>query len=324
MPNEILSYKAAPNGAMTTHPAQAATISPLPDGEPSSALASGSALGQYLKDCRARLDPSAFGFSSARRRTPGLRREEVALIAHISPTWYTWLEQGRGGAPSTDVLERLARALMLTDAERDHLYLLGLGHLPHVRYQPDRDISPRLQRVLDALDESPALIKNATWDILAWNRAAAAVLTDYATLPVQERNVMRLMFCRHSDVPARQAEWLKIARFVIAIFRSETARLGITEAVQPMVEELSRESAEFAALWRENSVSNHGGGVKELLHPHGGRLTLEYSAFGIDGRPDLAMLVYQPVSDADRDAVRALMDEHAANMIHSSKAVSER
>ena len=118
-------------------------------------------LGIYLKDRRAKLDPAAFGFSHTRRRTSGLRREEVAQRAHISPTWYTWLEQGRGGAPSVDVLDRIARALMLTDVEREHLFLLGLGHPPEVRYKKDEGVTPRLQRVLDALEPTPALIRTA-------------------------------------------------------------------------------------------------------------------------------------------------------------------
>src|ERR1700761_3715217 len=109
-------------------------------------------LGTYLKDRRTKLDPSAFGFPAGRRRTPGLRREEVAQRANISPTWYTWLEQGRGGAPSADVLDRISRALMLTDVEREHLYLLGLGRPPEARYQGSEGVSPRLQRVLDALN----------------------------------------------------------------------------------------------------------------------------------------------------------------------------
>src|SRR5712672_3807829 len=136
-------------------------------------------LGTYQKDRRTKLDPAAFGFASERRRTPGLRREEVAQRANISPTWYTWLEQGRGGAPSADVLDRIARALMLTDVEREHLFLLGLGRPPEVRYQAAESVTPRLQRVLDALELSPALVKTATWDVVAWNRAAAAVLADY-------------------------------------------------------------------------------------------------------------------------------------------------
>lgn len=116
-------------------------------------------LGIYLRDRRNRLDPAAFGFAGGRRRTPGLRREEVARRANISPTWYTWLEQGRGGAPSADVLDRIAKGLMLTEPEREHLYMLALGHPPDARYQPIDGISPRLQRVLDAMPLSPAIIK---------------------------------------------------------------------------------------------------------------------------------------------------------------------
>src|SRR3954471_11446689 len=120
-------------------------------------------LGTYLRDRRARLDPASFGLASGRRRTPGLRREEVAQRANISATWYTWLEQGRGGAPSAAVLERIAKGLLLTEPEREHLFMLGLGRPPEVRYQAVDGISPRLQRVLDALELSPAIIKTATW-----------------------------------------------------------------------------------------------------------------------------------------------------------------
>ena len=126
-----------------------------------------SKLGAYLRDRRARLDPMALGYPGGRRRTPGLRREEVAQRANISPTWYTWLEQGRGGAPSADVLNRIAAGLMLTEAEREHLFLLGLGRPPEVRYKAVEGVTPRLQRVLDALEVSPALIKTATWDVVA-------------------------------------------------------------------------------------------------------------------------------------------------------------
>ena len=159
-------------------------------------------LGPILKDRRAKLDPAAFGFPLKRRRTPGLRREEVAQRANVSATWYTWLEQGRGGAPSADVLDRIARAMMLTDLEREHLFLLGLGRPPEVRYRAPDGISPRLQRLLDTLEYSPAFIRTATWEVIAWNRAAAAVLTDYSTLPDGQRNVLRMMF-RDSRVRAR-------------------------------------------------------------------------------------------------------------------------
>ncbi|MET0290016.1 MAG: helix-turn-helix transcriptional regulator, partial [Pseudoxanthomonas sp.] len=179
-----------------------------------------SPLGTYLKDRRTRLDPAALGFPLTRRRTPGLRREEVAQRAHVSPTWYTWLEQGRGGAPSADVLERIARALLLTDVEREHLFFLGLGRPPErVATSSEEGVTPRLQRVLDALDTSPAFVKTLWWDVLAWNRAAAAVMTDYGQLPPEERNILRQVFC-NPRVRAAQPDWQGVARFVVAAFRA--------------------------------------------------------------------------------------------------------
>src|SRR6202042_3489411 len=168
-------------------------------------------LGTYLKDRRTKLDPAAFGLSAARRCTPGLRREEVAQRANISATWYTWLEQGRGGAPSADVLDRIARALMLTDVEREHLFLIGLGRPPEARYRKDEGVTPRLQRVLDALEPTPALIRTATWDVVAWNEAATVMLFNYGSVPLQERNVLRFFFL---DPRARAAhyDWEGVAR----------------------------------------------------------------------------------------------------------------
>src|ERR1700731_180990 len=158
-------------------------------------IAAENLLGAYLKDRRAKLDPAAFGLPPERRRTPGLRREEVAHRANISSTWYTWLEQGRGGAPSADVLNRIARALMLTDVQREHLFLLALGRPPEVHFQTADGVTPRLQRVLDSLELSPAYVKTSTWDIVAWNRAATAVLCDCEALAPRQRNGGRLLFC---------------------------------------------------------------------------------------------------------------------------------
>src|SRR6478609_7008529 len=166
-------------------------------------------LGTFLRDRRSRLDPAVFGFSG-RRRTPGLRREEVAQRANISPTWYTWLEQGRGGAPSADVLNRIASGLMLTEPEREHIFMLALGRPPEVRYRPAAGITPRLQRLLDTLETSPALVKTATWDVVAWNPAAAVVLTDWATVPPGERNILRRMF-GDPRVRAAQHDWESVA-----------------------------------------------------------------------------------------------------------------
>lgn len=263
-------------------------------------------LGDFLRSRRTRLDPASFGFSG-RRRTPGLRREEVAQRAHISPTWYTWLEQGRGGAPSADVLDRVASALMLTDAEREHLFMLGLGRPPEVRYRSVESVNPRLQRLLDLLDASPAIIRTATWDIVAWNRAAAVVLTDYGALPAGQRNILHFLFC-DSTARAKQHDWDSVARFVVSAFRADVARAGLASEVGELVDELCSVSPEFGALWRDNEVLGHGGGdgVKRLLHPELGSIELEYSAFSVDGRPDLSMIVYNPLDGEMAERIRVL------------------
>jgi transcriptional regulator with XRE-family HTH domain len=263
-------------------------------------------LGCYLRDRRAKLDPAAFGFPPERRRTPGLRREEVAQRAHISSTWYTWLEQGRGGAPSAHVLDRIARALMLTDVEREHLFLLGLGHAPEVRYRKDEGVTPRLQRVLDALELSPALVRTATWDVVAWNRAATVMLTDYGSVPPEQRNILRFIFL-DPTVRAAQYDWESVARMVVSAFRVDAARAGAAAEVEPLVDELCRRSPEFKALWRDNDVRSHGEGTKHLRHPVIGALAFEYSAFAVDGRPDLNMVVYNPATPADAEKIRLLM-----------------
>ncbi|WP_321868813.1 helix-turn-helix transcriptional regulator [Burkholderia ubonensis] len=265
-----------------------------------------SSLGDFLRSRRMRLDPASFGFSG-RRRTPGLRREEVAQRAHISPTWYTWLEQGRGGAPSADVLDRVASALMLTEAEREHLFMLGLGRPPKVRYKAVESVNPRLQRLIDLLDASPAIIRTATWDIVAWNRAAAVVLTDYGALPAGQRNILYFLF-RDPAARAKQHDWDSVARFVVGGFRADVARAGLASEVGELVGELCGISPEFEALWRNNEVLDHGDGdhVKRLLHPELGPVELEYSAFAVDGRPDLSMIVYNPIDAEVAQRIRAL------------------
>ncbi|MDN7545954.1 helix-turn-helix transcriptional regulator [Burkholderia cenocepacia] len=263
-------------------------------------------LGAYLRDRREKLDPAALGLPATRRRTPGLRREEVAQRAHVSVAWYTWLEQGRGGAPSADVLDRLARALMLNEAEREHLFLIGLGHPPEVRYHAPAGVTPRLQHVLDSLDASPAIIRTATWDVAAWNDAAAATLTDYATLPPAARNILRLIFV-DAGVRHAQSDWERVARFAVGGFRADVARSGATQAVQAFVDEMRATSAEFDAMWRDHDIRTHEEATKEIRHPRAGRIALEHSTFSVTGRPDLSLVIFTPATPADRARIRELV-----------------
>jgi transcriptional regulator with XRE-family HTH domain len=279
-------------------------------------------LAAFLRDRRTRLDPTAFGFSG-RRRTPGLRREEVAQRASISPTWYTWLEQGRGGAPSADVLDRIASSLMLTDLEREHLFMLGLGRPPEMRYKPAQGVSPRLQRLLDAFDACPAFIKTATWDVVAWNQAATIVLTDYAALRPDQRNILRLVFCR-PEIRAKQKDWEGMARFLVGAFRVDAARAGAVREVVDLVDELCRASPHFAKFWNENDVYAPSDGVKHLRHAQLGTFEMEYSAFAVDGRPDLGLLVYNPLDARIKDRIRALVARKASSESRKRRGARRR
>lgn len=262
-----------------------------------------------------KLDPAALGLPQERRRTAGLRREEVAQRASISPTWYTWLEQGRGGAPSAEVLDRIARALMLTDIEREHLFLLGLGRPPEARYHRNEGVTPRLQRVLDALEPSPAVIRTATWDIVAWNRAATVMLVDYGSLPPKERNVLRYIFL-NPEARTMQYDWESVARFVLGAFRVDAARAGAAAEVEPLIEELCRLSPEFKAMWRDNEVRGaHGEVVKHIRHPVLGPLAFEYSTFSVDGRTDLSLVIYNPATPQDAVRIKSLMDQTGAQAV---------
>ncbi|MEM1046040.1 MAG: helix-turn-helix transcriptional regulator [Pseudomonadota bacterium] len=261
-------------------------------------------LSAFLKDRRRRLDPAAFGLSG-RRRTPGLRREEVAQRANISTTWYTWLEQGRGGAPSPRVLESLADALMLTEAEREHLFLVGIGRPPKASPVSQDGVTPRLQRFLDALSFIPAIVVTPQWDVIAWNDAARFALTDYSGLSRNECNILRRMFL-DPGTRAAQEDWESVARFLVATFRAETARVGENDRAVELLAELSGNSAEFAAMWSDNDVRSTGEGLKRIRHPLAGPIAFEFSSFAVDGRPDLKLLTYTPAEAADAEKLRRL------------------
>ena len=289
---------------MTTDRLTTPTL-PSPSGEGSRA-AQDNPLGSYLREVRARLDPTDFGFSSSRRRTPGLRREEVAQRADVSATWYTWLEQGRGGTPSADALDRIAAALALSPVEREHLYLLAQGRPPEVRVEASEGVSSSLKMVLDALEYSPAYVRTATWDVVAWNRAAAAVMVDFGTLPPERRNVIRRLFldpCVREQVP----NWEASARTMVAAFRTEVVRAGASARVEALVDELCAKSPEFRALWRDHDVGTFGEGSKDLWHPTAGPLAVEYSSFAVEGQPDLGMVVFSPATAEVRERIRSLV-----------------
>jgi hypothetical protein len=150
------------------------------------------------------------------------------------------------------------------------------------------------------------LIRTAIWEVVAWNRAATVMLIDYGSLPPGQRNILRFIFL-DPRVRAAQYDWESVARFVVGAFRVDAARAGAAAEVEPLVAELCRLSPEFAVMWRDNEVRAHGEIVKHLRHPVLGLLTFEYSAFAVDGRPDLSMVVYNPTTTADADKIGSMI-----------------
>lgn len=262
-------------------------------------------LGAYLRDRRTRLDPAQLGLAATRRRTPGLRREEVAQRAHISAAWYTWLEQGRGGAPSPHVLDRIADSLVLDAVEREHLFFLAFGRSPQVSYKPAEAVTPRIQRLLDSMESKPAIIRTATWDVIAWNKAATLVMFDYSALPPGECNLLRLMF-RPAPNSLHQEDQGYIAKLLVNTLRADMARTGAIAEVEQLVSELCATSAAFQTLWNANDVRQDDNGVVRLDHPILGIIELEHFSFAVDGRADLGMIVHNPVDPEIGERIRAI------------------
>jgi transcriptional regulator with XRE-family HTH domain len=257
-------------------------------------------LSDFLRTRRAKIVPSDVGLADgARRRTPGLRREEVALLANIGSTWYTRLEQGLPINVSADVLASISRALRLTTEERRHLYLLAGLPLTVVPQEEER-VSPLVLRVLDTLEPSPAYVRGRRWDVLAYNRSADA-LADFSSATGLRRNIVWRLFrdeesqCRFGDLPC-------IMRRCVANFRTVAAKYPDDPAFTELIEDLRTNSPEFKQLWAEHDVLGSTEGLKHFLHPELGEFILDYTGFEIPGDGDMRMVVMTaaPGSESER------------------------
>src|SRR3954464_1405021 len=252
-------------------------------------------LSDFLKSRRARLSPDAVGLpNGTRRRAPGLRREEVASLAGVGLTWYTWFEQGREIRVSPDFLENVSRALRLSGAERRHLFVL-LNQDTTAASIPERKVSPALQRILDGMPSRPAYIRTARWDVIAWNKAATR-LFDFHRRPPEERNLVRLMFV-DPEFRTMVPNWPKAAPIMLAKFRSDYARYRGDPLMDALVSEMQQRSPEFRQLWRRHDVLNSGEGIK-TLHLKGKDQLFEHTSFSVNGEPDLNLIVYAPLATA--------------------------
>jgi transcriptional regulator with XRE-family HTH domain len=256
-----------------------------------------SALAAFLRARRARLLPEAVGLPpGVRRRTPGLRREEVAQLANIGTAWYTALEQGRDVHPSTGVLDSLADALQLTPDERRHLFLLAGQPLPALPSPDEEKVSPAVRRLVDDLESDPAYVLGRRWDYLYWNRAAAVVWTIADAPPPHARNFVWRLF---TDPAARRAGWDGVAQTVLAQFRADSARYPDDPRFAELIGDLERTSPEFRAWWPRHDVRGSLDLRKEIVHPMVGCLVLDRTTLQVPATPDLKIIVYTPAPETD-------------------------
>lgn len=251
-------------------------------------------LSEFLRSRRARLKPGDVGLPQLgrHRRVPGLRREELAQLAGVSVAYYTRLEQGNGRNVSIEVLDSIARALRLTDAEREHLtHLAKPKQKKHRRMGRPQQVRPAIQHLIDAMDGVPAYVLGRRLDILAWNRMARALLGDMAALPPQERNMAKLVFL---DPNARDLyiDWDVKTTEVVSVLRMYAGCSADDPQLPGLIGELSVKSEEFRRLWAAHTVTEKGHGVKRLHHPLVGELTLSYESMRLPDEHDVSLITY--------------------------------
>ena len=255
-------------------------------------------LAAFLRGRREALQPVDVGLPHGRaRRTPGLRREEIALLAGVSVTWYTWLEQGRPINASVDVLEALARTLRLDDAQRQHLLALATrtssDPAPEVEHAPDA-----LVRLIESMSPAPAYVLGPRWEFLAWNRAQSHLYPMIDHLEPADRNLLWVIF---AEVTARElvADWNVQARRILAEFRAGTAGLRGDPKVVTLVERLHANSPEFASWWAQVDVAQFQTRVRHYHHPRAGDLAFEYQQLTPSEWPGLKVVCQLPVPGDD-------------------------
>ncbi|QWU16969.1 Helix-turn-helix domain-containing protein [Paenibacillus sophorae] len=270
-------------------------------------LARNKQLGDFLKIRRARLHPEKVGLPlGRRRRTAGLRREEVALLAGVSVDWYTWLEQGRDIRVSSRVLEELARVLQLSPSERRHLFLLAEQTIPLDNKKEQCYVSPSVQQFLDYQNPSPAYVTNLRWDFIAWNRAACAVFGDYNEMSELERNSVWRTFTSSYTRELLDC-WEEHGQRRLAQFRASYGRFIDDPWWSEMIDKLSKESEEFREWWPRHDVLDTPEGRKVLHHPRAGELILGHLSFQVSDSPDLLVTVHMPETEETLEKLRSLM-----------------
>lgn len=248
------------------------------------------ALAAFLRTRRARIQPAELGLPARnRRRTPGLRREEVAELANIGVSWYTLLEQGQDVHPSKQVLSSLSTALRLTAAEERHLFLLAYGEVSGKRMEEEQ-VTPALQRVVNALNPHPAFMIGRCWNVLTWNRAAELLFRFHEPCPPHSHNVIWRFFQRENSTLYQ--EWEKQAQSLVAQFRADYARYPGDVSFREIIEDLQQASPQFCQWWEQQNVRGLPDRPQVMKHPTLGWLEFDHVTFQTSFSPDLRVKVY--------------------------------
>jgi transcriptional regulator with XRE-family HTH domain len=255
-------------------------------------------LSTFLKQRRDRISPEAVGLpKGTRRRTLGLRREEVAQLAGVGTTWYTWLEQGRDIRVSAQVLDSIARVLQLSHVERTYLFELVRDEPPPHQGESTTQVSSTLQLVLDNQRFCPAYVLGWRWDILAWNRLACQILIDLENLPAPERNIIWLMYT-NDEFRARQPNWQMACQETLSHFRASCASYIGNPELTDLIEQLKGKSSEFREHWNHLDVSEKRDSFKEFNHPILGQLKFEMIMLQLNEPLGAKLVLFVPISDS--------------------------
>ena len=250
-------------------------------------------LSEFLKSCRGRLSPQVVGLPpGGRRRTPGLRREDVAALAGLSATWYTWLEQGRDVRASDRVLESLSRTLRLTGDERDYLFSLAQNRPAPLQAARVEELPDSVKRTLDALN-MPAEVITPRWDVIYWNDMVTRCFRDYGSIEHERRNLFRILMTS-PEYQEDPEEFHSMARRITAKLRVDYSQAAGDPSFDALIEEMSEVSPTFRELWPSPEIRTRSEGVHLLRHPQLGGITFEHTSYVVEGAPSLRVVIFAP------------------------------
>ncbi|WIM99044.1 helix-turn-helix transcriptional regulator [Actinoplanes oblitus] len=280
-------------------------------------------LSEFLRTRRARIAPDAAGVVAyhGRRRVSGLRREEVAQLAGVSVDYYVRLEQGRTTNVSEAILDAVARVLRLDDGERAHLLRLARPGRESRRPVPPQRVRPQVRHLLDAMTDAAAYVVGRRTDVLAWNTLGAALIADFATLPVRQRNFARLLFTDEDAARAIFVDWPAKARDLVAFLHVDAGRRPDDPQLAELIGDLAIRSELFRRLWAQHPVHDKGHTEARLRHPMVGTMDLSYEALRIPGDPDQFVVTYSAAAGSPAAAaLRLLGSLHADRPARRSAA----